>query len=146
MLISIACLPSVAYAQRAQYRLVPQCPLALDSLRVSSDVDHPTDITGRVTSRDTGRPVTYASVKLTPGNKTAFADSLGAFRFTSLSARQYVLEFKAIGYARQNDTVTIGSPAGVTINVPLVPQYAERCPTMERVRIDSLGRAESDLP
>jgi hypothetical protein len=117
------------------YRLEPECPPARDSLRLAVDTRLASALAGEVTNRDTGRPIYYALITLQPGDQRATTDSLGAFRISPALEGRYTIRIRAIGFAEYSDTLAVNAGSGVRLHVPLVPQYADRCPTFRRVPV-----------
>src|SRR4051812_48811028 len=129
-----ALLGLLACGPRYSVRLQPVCPPARDSLYVTARPQDPLRVLGRVTDRDTGRPLGGVQVAAGGGRGTQ-TDSLGAFRLDSLTSGRHTITFGRIGYERRTEVFEVSSRSGAEVRVPLVPQYVERCPTVDRVRV-----------
>ena len=129
-----ALLGVLACGPRYSERLQPVCPPPRDSLYVVARPQDPLRVLGRVTDRDTGRPL--AGVQVTAGRgRSTETDSAGGFRLDSLTSGRHTISFGRIGYEGRTEILEVSSRAGAQVRVPLVPQYVERCPTVDRVRV-----------
>lgn len=125
----IACTP------QPRYELRPRCPPARDSFHLAAyPLDAPA-IGGRVSDQDRGAPVAGAMITVFPGGRRQTSDSLGMFRFDSVAPGRYVLTTLRIGYARRTDSVEVPGGHVLDLRLPLEPQYPDRCPTVDRVRV-----------
>lgn len=124
----------VGCARRTASHLEPICPPAVGVSRITPDRSEPNAILGQLLDRDTGRPLAGGLVLVSPGNWRLLSDSLGTFAIRGLSAGQYVLVVRRLGYERQTDTVVVHDGAGVRARVALTPAAVDRCMEMRRVR------------
>jgi hypothetical protein len=90
-------------------------------------------ISGVVTDLDTGAPVAAAEITLFPTLRRKQGDSLGRFALDSVAPGRYLLRTLRIGYEPRRDSITVSSGSGLTVRLPLVPRYLDRCSTVERV-------------
>jgi len=72
----------------------------------TSTIDTFATLYGVVSDKETGEPISGASVTLTPGggNKTTGSD--GYYEFTNLEPRQYTIQVTANGYKTDHGTIT----------------------------------------
>jgi hypothetical protein len=61
---------------------------------------------GVVSDRETGEPMSGASVTLQPGGKTQTTDANGAYEFNDLDAKQYTITVQQPGYKVEYEAVS----------------------------------------
>ena len=134
-LLAIVAALGAACHNQPVYRLQPQCPAARDTFRIDVQAQGIAAVSGVVTNRDTGTPVSEALITLSPTDRRQLTDSLGRFALDSVRPGQYVVSIRRIGYARRNDNISVSTGSALALRLPLEPAYVERCPTVERVRV-----------
>jgi iron complex outermembrane recepter protein len=75
-------------------------------------------ISGTITEKETGKPLPYAAVLLSPANKSAVTDMNGKFTMTAKPGR-YVLKVTYLGYKKYENEVELFSNQSATISVIL---------------------------
>ena len=70
-------------------------------------------------SGDSTRSVPGAEVTMTPGNRTARADSAGTFVFPSVADGTYILRVRRLGFVAREARVLIIAQHDETVSVPL---------------------------
>jgi TonB-linked SusC/RagA family outer membrane protein len=76
-------------------------------------------IRGRVTERESGQPVPGAQVVVVGTRLGALTDATGNYVINGVTAGQVALRITRIGYAPQNQTVSVTDGAETTVNVAL---------------------------
>lgn len=73
------------------------------------DYDTSCTITGVVVDRDTGKPIDYATVTISPGAYNTFTGYDGTFEFIHLTATQYKIQVQKSGYRSNYKDITTRS-------------------------------------
>lgn len=84
-------------------------------------VDTTGNIHGIVTSKETGEPISGASITLTPVGKTTSTGTDGRFEYNDLEAGQYTVQAAAANFQTNSKTVTIVATKTVQCDIQLVP-------------------------
>jgi hypothetical protein len=144
--VRLACLTLsvVGCVRRTASHLEPICPPAMGVSRITPDRSEPNAILGQLVDRDTGRPLSQGLVLLSPGDRRLLSDSLGTFAIRGLSAGQYAVVVRRLGYEGQTDTVVVHDGAGVRARVALTPAAVDRCMEMRQVRDRFRGGTSGD--
>nr|WP_121269812.1 TonB-dependent receptor [Pedobacter schmidteae] len=61
----------------------------------------------------------FATVKLSPGNKTVATDLQGSYQFSDLQAGNYILEITAVGFKKITQKVTLKTAQELTLNISM---------------------------
>ena len=82
-------------------------------------MQRPGDVTGTVTSSQSGEPISGATIGY-PGGVTV-TDAIGHYSITGLPAGAHPLTFAATGYVSEDRTVSVTAGSTTTLDVPLAP-------------------------
>lgn len=113
-----------ACARRYETRVESSCPPRAQT--TFSRLGGP-GVHGIVRDRDTGQPLTQASVQLLPGPLDAITDSAGVFAFQNIPDGRYVLRTRRLGYQERADTVILQRGVGIEAEVSLTSSAVDRC-------------------
>jgi hypothetical protein len=118
------------YEWRNELDAPGRCPPRRDTSKISLIRFHDADlaglpgtVTGHVTERVAGTPLTGAHVRLAAGVETyaATTDASGSFRFDSVSPGRYLVEVQRIAYESVHDTITVAPAKPLSFDGVLVP-------------------------
>jgi hypothetical protein len=110
--------------------------------RAKAQTDTSGRLTGRVIYQGQTFGVPYASVTLTPTNRSRFADSGGYFVFAHVAPGTYKVRARQIGYAPSDTTVVVRpAPAITTVTIAV-----RRIPQLSTIRVHGKGNRDCTNP
>ncbi|HEV8216535.1 MAG TPA: SusC/RagA family TonB-linked outer membrane protein [Gemmatimonadaceae bacterium] len=95
-------------------------------------------IAGRVTERQTQRPLTGAQVRILGGTRGVVTDDSGSFRIVNVPPGTVQLSVQRIGYGPQSRTVTVTAGGTATVEFTLAPSAT----TLDAVTVTATGQSE----
>ncbi len=95
-------------------------------------------IAGKVTERQTQRPLAGAQVRILGGTRGAVTDDSGSFRIPNVPVGAVQLSATRIGYGPQSRSIVVTSGSTVTANFELSPAAT----TLDAVTVTATGQSE----
>ena len=95
-------------------------------------------IAGKVTERQTQRPLTGAQVRILGGTRGAVTDDSGSFRIVNVPPGTVQLSVQRIGYGPQSRTVTVTAGGTTAAEFTLSPSAT----TLDAVTVTATGQSE----
>ena len=95
-------------------------------------------ITGRVTERQTQRPLGNVQVRVVGSNRGAVTDDSGSYRITNVPAGVAQVAAQRLGYGPQSRSVSVTAGGSITADIVMAPAVA----TLDAITVTATGQTE----
>jgi TonB-dependent starch-binding outer membrane protein SusC len=95
-------------------------------------------VAGRVTDRQTQRPLSNVQVRVLGSNRGAVTDDSGSYRIVNIPAGTAQIAAQRLGYARQARSVSVTSGNTTTVDITMAAAVA----TLDAVTVTATGQTE----